>query len=366
MSLRAIDLMMAAIKRQNDYDYKIEVDKERINNNIKEYRSKIYKEKNIKKEKINRRMEEVKKINLTKKSKKLKEILKNSKTINPLDSIEYNNKALIPIAKDNIYNYINNYNFDRNKILNQNEENRLRISRSVNLKINNYSINKKIYMDTIKKIFGEKNLECKKKTKNIFEHFKQSNIDLRNKMNLEKAKKYNNFINYLQKKEYDNEIYNDILNNKRILAKEKYDDYFKKKDELILKRIRDLKYGRIGDDYSDPYKNINTAHSINRKKDINKLKKIVNKDVKKMKKLKDENMIKLAIEKENKIKQIIENEKRHFNTANSIMNTMNNKKAKSLMNMVNNNINIENRLKEAKNKYERNLKSEIIYKKGQF
>ena len=366
MSLRNIDLMIAAIKRQNDYDYKIEEDKERINNNIKEYRSKLNTEKNVKKEKIKRRMEEVKKINLSKKAKKVKEILKNSKTINPLDSIEYNNKALIPIAKDKIYNYINNYNFDRNKILYQNEENRLKISKSVNYKINNYSINKKLYMDTIKNVFGEKNLECQKKTKNIFENFKKSNIDIRNKMNLVKAKKYNNFINYMQKKEYDKEIYNDILNNKRILAKEKYEDYFKKKDKLILKRIRDLKYGKIEDDYSDPYKNCNTINNIKKKTDINKLKKIVNKDVKKMKNLQDENMVKLNIEKENKIKQIIENENKHFNTSNNIINTMNAKKTKSLIDMANNNINIENRLKEAKNKYERKLKSEIIYKKGQF
>ena len=366
MSLRAIDLMMSAIKRQNNYDYKIEEDKQRINDNINEYRSKINKEKNIKKERIKKRMEEVKKINLSKKTKRLKEIFKNSKTINPMESLYYNNKALIPISKDNIYNYINNFNFDRYKILNQNEENRLRISKSVNLKINNYSINKQIYMDTIKNIFRIRNKECQKKTKNIFEHFKQSNNDLRNKMNLEKAKKYNNFINYLQKKECDNEIYNDILNNKRILAKEKYDDYFKKKDELILKRIKDLKYGRIEDDYSDPYKKINTINNINRKMEINKLKKIVNKDVKKMKNLQDENMVKLNIEKENKIKQIIENENKHFNTSNNIINTMNAKKTKSLIDMVNNNINIENRLKEAKNKYERNLKSEIIYKKGQF
>ena len=72
------------------------------------------------------------------------------------------------------------------------------------------------------------------------------------------------------------------------------------------------------------------------------------------------------MKKKIKLNKLLKMKKRHFNSSNSLMNTMNDKKAKSLMNMVNNNINIENRLKEAKNKYERNLKSEIIYKKGQF
>lgn len=367
MTSRQIDLMLSAIKRQNEYDYKMEEDKQRINRNINEYKNKINNDKIIKNEIIKKRMEEAYKKKISKKSKKLKNIITHSVTKNPSESFNYNNKPLIPIIKDDIYNYINNYNFDRYKILCENEENRLKISKSVNFKINNHLLNKKFYMENIKNIFGEKNAEKKKKTHRILENFKKSNIDLRNRMNLEKAKRYHNFIKYLQKKEYDNEIYNDILNNKRILAKEKYDNYFKKKDELVLKRIRDLKYGRISDDYSDSFKIVNTiSSSVEKIRNNNILKKIENKDVKRMKKLLDDNVVKLSIEKENNIRKILDNENEHFNKATSKINALDDNKKNSILNKVNNTIIIENKLKDAQKKYERDLKREIIYKKGNF
>ena len=144
MTSREIDLMMAAIKRQNEYDYKMEEDKERINKNINEYKNRILNERNVKNEILKKRMEEVNKRNLNKKSEKVKDIMNHSNTKNPLDSIDFNNKPLVPILKDDIYNYINNYNFDRYKILDENEKNRLKISKSVNLKLNNHSLNKKL------------------------------------------------------------------------------------------------------------------------------------------------------------------------------------------------------------------------------
>ena len=245
MSSRSIDFMMEEIQKQNRYDYKMEEDKERIRKNIKLYKDKIRQEKNNKEEILLKRFEEVRKKNQISNSNKIKEIMAHHIEKDPLESIDFNSKPLIPIVKDNIYNYVNNYNFDRYKILFENEEDRLKLSKSVSLKISNHALNKKKHMDSIKKLFGERNMKSKEKTENIFKHFKQSNIDLRNKMNLEKAKKYYNFLKYMEKKEIDNEEYNDFLNNKRLIAKEKYDNYFRKKDEQILKRIKDLKNERL-------------------------------------------------------------------------------------------------------------------------
>ena len=364
MSSRSIDLMMEEIQKQNRYDFKIEEDKERIRRNIKAYKDKIKQEKNLKEEILLKRREEVLKRNQITNSNKINEIMANHKTKDPLESIDYNSKPLIPVVKDNIYNYINNYNFDRYKILFENEENRLKLSKSVNLKISNYTLNKKKKMDSIKKLFGERNMIAKEKTEHIFKQFKQSNIDLRNKMNLEKAKKYNNFINYLQKKEYDNEIYNDILNNKRILAKEKYDNYFKKKDEQILKRIKELKNGKLDNDYSEPYKRAKTLNDNNEKKmNVNSIKSFGTIDVKKMKKFHDENLVKLNLEKENNIREILDKQNRYFEKDKSKRNIFDENKKNMILNKVNNNIDIENKLNDAKLKYDRDYKSEIIYKK---
>ena len=353
MSLRRINLMLETIKRQNKYDYKIEKDKERIKNNIKKFRDNLNQNRIIKTERKNE--------NVKKNNKILK--TENYITKNPIESIEFNNRALIPIEKDNVYNYINNYNFDRYKVLYNNERNRLKISKSVNFKLSNYSINKRLYMDNIKNIFYAKNLENQKKTKQIFEDFKKSNFDLRNRMNLERAKKYDNFMNYISNKEYQNEIYNEKLNNKRLLAKDKYDEYLHKKDNLILKRIRDIRLGRIENAISNSYNNINTINNkIKDKLSINKEKK----NKANIKKLYEENIIKLNEEKENNIREILDNENKHFFKAKSKIAMINDYRNKSLLNSVNNNKNIENILKEAQILYERNYKNEVIYKKGNF
>lgn len=364
MSSRSIDFMMEEIQKQNRYDYKMEEDKERIRKNIKEYKDKIRQEKNNKEEILLKRIEEVRKRNQISNTNKINEIMAHHITKDPLESIDFNSKPLIPIIKDNIYNYINNYNFDRYKILFENEEDRLKLSKSVNLKISNHALNKKKHMDSIKKLFGERNKLSKEKTENIFKQFKQSNIDLRNRMNLEKAKKYYNFLKYMEKKEMDNEEYNDILNNKRLIAKEKYDNYFRKKDEQILKRIKDLKYGRLEDDYSDPYKNAKTINDKNEKRiNINSVKNIGTVDVKKMQKFHDENVAKLNIEKENNIREILDKQNRYFAKDNSKKNIFNENKKNMILNKVNNSIDVENKLNDAKLKYDRNYKSEIIYKK---
>ena len=345
--------MLETIKRQNKYDYKIEKDKERIKNNIKKFRDNLNQNRIIKTERKNE--------NVKKNNKILK--TENYITKNPIESIEFNNRALIPIEKDNVYNYINNYNFDRYKVLYNNERNRLKISKSVNFKLSNYSINKRLYMDNIKNIFYAKNLENQKKTKQIFEDFKKSNFDLRNRMNLERAKKYDNFMNYISNKEYQNEIYNEKLNNKRLLAKDKYDEYLHKKDNLILKRIRDIRLGRIENAISNSYNNINTINNkIKDKLSINKEKK----NKANIKKLYEENIIKLNEEKENNIREILDNENKHFFKAKSKIAMINDYRNKSLLNSVNNNKNIENILKEAQILYERNYKNEVIYKKGNF
>ena len=158
--------------------------------------------------------------------KKIQKIkLEKINTINPLNSIEYNSIPLKPIMIDNIYNYNNIYNFDRIKILNQNEKNRMRTNKTMDLKLNIYTLNKKIYMDKIKNLFNERNVLNKKKTEMILEYKKISNDELRQSINIKRANQYNNYMNYLKMKTLENKKYNDILNNRRILIKNKFSNY---------------------------------------------------------------------------------------------------------------------------------------------
>ena len=56
----------------------------------------------------------------------------------------------------------------------------------------------------------------------ILEYKKLSNDELRQSINIKQAKRYNNFMNYLKMKSLEIKKYNEILNNRRILAKNKY------------------------------------------------------------------------------------------------------------------------------------------------
>ena len=139
-----------------------------------------------------------------------------------MNSIEYNSKPLKPIILDNIFYFNNKYNFDGNKIINQNERNRMKTNKSMDLKRSIYTLNKKTYMNKIKNLFNERNLLNKKKTEMILEYKKLSNDELRQSINIKQAKRYNNFMNYLKIKNLEIKKYNEILNNRRILAKNKY------------------------------------------------------------------------------------------------------------------------------------------------
>ena len=189
------ELLLTAIKNQDNYKHNF-----------------IFKQQSPKNNQLN-----------IKKIQKIK--LEKINTINPLNSIEYNSTPLKPIMIDNIYNYNNIYNFDRIKILNQNEKNRMRTNKTMDLKLNIYTLNKKIYMDKIKNLFNERNVLNKKKTEMILEYKKISNDELRQSINIKRANQYNNYMNYLKMKTLENKKYNDILNNRRILIKNKFSNY---------------------------------------------------------------------------------------------------------------------------------------------
>ena len=189
------ELLLTAIKNQDNYKHNF-----------------IFKQQSPKNNQLN-----------IKKIQKIK--LEKINTINPLNSIEYNSIPLKPIMIDNIYNYNNIYNFDRIKILNQNEKNRMRTNKTMDLKLNIYTLNKKIYMDKIKNLFNERNVLNKKKTEMILEYKKISNDELRQSINIKRANQYNNYMNYLKMKTLENKKYNDILNNRRILIKNKFSNY---------------------------------------------------------------------------------------------------------------------------------------------
>ena len=331
MTSRRIDLLLTAIRRQNEYDYKIINTKEKIENNIKNFFSKKNNKRKLNQIKIEN--------NNNKRINKTLDLAYQSK--DPLESIEYNSKPLIPIYKEDSYDYINKYKFNIKNVLNQNERNRMKTNKSMDLKLSIYMLNKKNYMDNIKNLFSQRNALNRKKTQAILEHMKISNDELRKNINMNHAKKYNNFINYMKKKNLEIKNYNDILNKKGLLAREKLDKNFEKNIKIIKTNIN------VNNNYFKPkldrnIKSIN-LEEINRKVLFTK------------------NQIQ---EKQEKIKEkIIEKENKYFSRAKEKEDKNNEQKNKSILEEKNNIKKNEIKLNEAKNIYNQIYKSEIIYKK---
>lgn len=331
MTSRRIDLLLTAIRRQNEYDYKIINEKEKIENNIKNFFSKKNNKRKLNQIKIEN--------NNNKRINKTLDLAYQSK--DPLESIEYNSKPLIPIYKEDSYDYINKYKFNIKNVLNQNERNRMKTNKSMDLKLSIYMLNKKNYMDNIKNLFSQRNALNRKKTQAILEHMKISNDELRKNINMNHAKKYNNFINYMKKKNLEIKNYNDILNKKGLLAREKLDKNFEKNIKIIKTNIN------VNNNYFKPKLNRNIK-SINLEE--------INKKV-----LFTKNQIQ---EKQEKIKEkIIEKENKYFSRAKEKEDKNNEQKNKSILEEKNNIKKNEIKLNEAKNIYNQIYKSEIIYKK---
>lgn len=331
MTSRRIDLLLTAIRRQNEYDYKIINEKEKIENNIKNFFSKKNNKRKLNQIKIEN--------NNNKRINKTLDLAYQSK--DPLESIEYNSKPLIPIYKEDSYDYINKYKFNIKNVLNQNEKNRMKTNKSMDLKLSIYMLNKKNYMDNIKNLFSQRNALNRKKTQAILEHMKISNDVLRKNINMNHAKKYNNFINYMKKKNLEIKNYNDILNKKGLLAREKLDKNFEKNIKIIKTNIN------VNNNYLKPKLDRNIK-SINLEE--------INKKV-----LFTKNQIQ---EKQEKIKEkIIEKENKYFSRAKEKEDKNNEQKNKSILEEKNNIKKNEIKLNEAKNIYNQIYKSEIIYKK---
>ena len=331
MTSRRIDLLLTAIRRQNEYDYKIINEKEKIENNIKNFFSKKNNKRKLNQIKIEN--------NNNKRINKTLDLAYQSK--DPLESIEYNSKPLIPIYKEDSYDYINKYKLNRKNVLNQNERNRMKTNKSMDLKLSIYMLNKKNYMDNIKNLFSQRNALNRKKTQAILEHMKISNDELRKNINMNHAKKYNNFINYMKKKNLEIKNYNDILNKKGLLAREKLDKNFEKNIKIIKTNIN------VNNNYFKPKLDRNIK-SINLEE--------INKKV-----LFTKNQIQ---EKQEKIKEkIIEKENKYFSRAKEKEDKNNEQKNKSILEEKNNIKKNEIKLNEAKDIYNQIYKSEIIYKK---
>jgi hypothetical protein len=172
------------------------------------------------------------------------------------------------------------------------------------------------------------------------------------------ANKLNRYMNYLRNKENENLEYNNNLMNKRINAKTKFNDYFLGKDDLLIRRMNDLREGKI-DNYNEQdrdyyHKIIIDKEELNRRHKIEDKKR--KKRVSKIKKMEEERRQKMQKIMEKGIKKFIFANQKEDNSAinkrNAQIETLKDKEY------------LVNKVKETELRNDRILKGQTVYKKG--
>ena len=356
---RKIDLMLKRIQEQNYLDQKILSREAKINANLVNHLNKQREELHNKTERRERRFQEGRIRNeLARLGKST--IIDNNKRRHTFDSkintYKSMNYLLYPTNKNNIFTHINNYNYVFDKKENYRKDFNNNIINKTNGNTNRlYNFQRKKYFaDIFDNLYNQNNDKKFLSNDIIFFLNRAVSDEIKENKDYQEALKYERYMNYLKNKNNSHDEMNTIYTNKHIDAKTRYNDYFLDQDDLLNKKVNDLRVGKIEND--DPFKTIPM--------DENK-KRIILKE-KLWKKNRDEKMKKINEENQKKYNAILAKETNKFIIANNKENNCLMNKNNAMLGSVFYKENMEQKAKEAQIRYDRVFKGDTVYKKGEY
>ena len=265
------------------------------------------------------------------------------------------NFLLNPKNKDNIYNYIDNLNY----VLDKHEDYRDNYHKTILNTIDFYNFSKDRYYANIFDRFYNNNNDKKWMSKDILFFLNRSvNDELKEDKDFKEALKLNRYENYLKNKRKENLSYSQNFLNKHIMAKNKYNEFYLERDDLLLQQANELKNGSI-DNYNEKerdyyHKNIMNKDELDRKHKIED-----------EKKKKWEQQVKMMEdERRQRAINILEKEICKFRFANNKENNYIISQKHALIKTVKDKEDIQNKAKEAEIRNDRIFKNQTVYKKG--
>ena len=359
MSSRKLDLVVNRINEQNELDKKYFLKEEQINTRhvdiLNRNRENLY----IKRELLERRLQEGRIRNELMRLDKVKTTKEQrGNTVDTkMNTYTSQNFRLNPKHKDNIFNYIDNLNY----VLDKHNDYRYRYHSSMLNSMDFRNFNKDRYYANIFDKFYNCNNDKRWMSNNVIFYLNRAvNDEVKEDKDFKEANKLNRYMSYLKNKQIEKNEYNNNLMNRHIDAKTKYNDFFLDKDDLLIRRVNDLREGKM-DPYNEQERDYYHKIIIN-KDELDKRHK------KAEKKRKDwENKIKiLEEERRQKVQNILEKENNKFQFANK-------KEGNCLMNKKNAQIDtvrerddIEKKAKEVELRSDRIYKNQTVYKKGMY
>ena len=357
MTSRKLDLVVDRINEQNELDTNILLKDTQINtrlvNHLNENRENFFIKRNLRERRFHDGLIRNELMRLDKVS-----TAKNQRgnTVDTyMNTYKSQNFLLNPKNKDNIFNYIDNLNY----VLDKHNHYRYNYHSTMIDNMNFYNFRKDRYYANIHDKFYNNNNDRKWMGNDIVFFLNRAvNDEIKEDKDYKEAHKLNRYMNYLKNKQNDLDEYNQNLLNKQIEAKTKYNDYFLDRDDILIKKVNDLREennNRYNEDERDYYHKI-----VINKEELDKKHKL-----EENKKKKREDKIKrLEEERRQKLQGILEKENNKFKFANKKENNCLISKKNAQIETVKEREGIEKKAKEAEIRNDRIFKNQTVYKKG--
>ena len=240
MTSRKLDLVVDRINEQNELDAKHLLKETQINSRLVNHLNKTreslhaktnYRERRFQDGRIRNELMRLDKVTTAKNQR--------GNTVDTkMNTYKSQNFLLNPKNKDNIFNYIDNLNY----VLDKNDEYRYNYHKTMLDNMNFYNFSKDRYFANIYDKFYNSNNDKRWMSNDIIFFLNRGvNDEIKEDKDFKEAHKLSRYMDYLKNKRNDSLEYNQNFLNKHIEAKTRYNDYFLDKDDLLLKKVNELR-----------------------------------------------------------------------------------------------------------------------------
>ena len=272
-----------------------------------------------------------------------------------MNTYPHQNYLLNPKNKKNIFNYIDNLNF----VLDKNNEYRYNYHKDMINSMNFYNFSKKRYFSNIYDKFYNINNDKKWMSNDIIFFLNRAVQDeIKEDKDYKEANKHDRYQNYLKNRNNDIMSFNQNFNNKLIEAKTRYNDFYIEKDDILLKRVNDVREGKY--DYFDDVNRDYYHKAGMSKEEIKQRHKFEDNKRKK----REERIKMIEDERKQKVQNILEKESAKFRFANRKEDICSNNQKNAQIGTVLNKEDLQKKAKEVELRNDRIFKNQTVYKKG--
>ena len=357
MASRKLDLIVDKINEQNLLDEDQLLKETQINtrlvNILNKNRENLYykndfRERRFQDGRIRNELMKLEKVSTTKEQR-------GNTTDTKMNTYPHQNFLLNPKNKKNIFNYIDNLNF----VLDKNNEYRQNYHKDMVKSMNFYNFNKKKYFTNIYDKFYNVNNDKKWMSNDIIFFLNRAVKDeIKEDIDFNEANKHDKYQTYIKNRNNDILYFNQNFNSRLIEAKTRYNDFYIDKDDILLRRVNDVRDGKY--DYFDDVDRDYYHKPGMSKEELKRRHKLEENKKKK----RDEKIKMIEEQRRKKMQHILEKENNKFKFANKKEDMFITNQKNAQIGTILNKEDLAKKAKEVELRNDRIFKNQTVYKKG--